>query len=198
MSRDKMDSQSSAYLDILWINSALDRSPNAFFTAVNANNKQRAHKRYQQMIENCNLDSDDKKILLEKFETWKIDHAQQFWLDQRTQSSQMRVADVLVEGSEPYALQSIHRNVSRTHGDLATNRNASTSSHKNNSTSVVASSLDLPSVDVEAEQIDISVVEEDERDESAYSSNISPIPALSSTPTLTNTIRAVLSMLISK
>lgn len=40
------------------------------------------------------------------------------WLDRRTKSSQMRTAAVLVEGSEPFAYQSIRRNASQFHGAL--------------------------------------------------------------------------------
>ncbi|KAF9198106.1 hypothetical protein BGZ49_001182 [Haplosporangium sp. Z 27] len=128
MSRNQKDSRPIAEADISWIRSAVDKSPNAFFTAFNLDNKQHTHKRYQQMILDSDLDADVKEDLVQKFETWKTDHAQQFWLDQRTHSSQMRTAAVLVKGSEPYVHQSIHRNASRIRGDLVTDMNVLASS----------------------------------------------------------------------
>ncbi|KAF9083395.1 hypothetical protein BGX27_004139, partial [Mortierella sp. AM989] len=152
-----------------------------------------------------------KKDLLEKFETWKSDHAQQFWLDLQTRSSQLRTAGVLVEGPEPFAHQSIRRNASQIHSDLTTSENESSSSRNDitdgnittpyeisdlvdsensdrlapdstvldtskaaavtmastsNQTSSIADSILGPaSVDAEPEQVDISIIDKNERSE---------------------------------
>ncbi|KAF8924617.1 hypothetical protein BGZ58_001615 [Dissophora ornata] len=114
--------------DISWISTAVDRSPNVFFDAFNLNDKRRAHQRYLRMVRNSDLNEDVKEDVLRNFETWKADHAPQFWLDRRTQSSQIRTAATLVEGSEPYAEQSIRRNATRTRSAVAESENMSSSS----------------------------------------------------------------------
>ncbi|KAG0007876.1 hypothetical protein BGZ80_004124 [Entomortierella chlamydospora] len=73
-------------LDITWIRSAVDRSPNAFFNAFSLCNKMLALQRYTWMVKNSDLDEDTEKTLLSRFETWKVDHATDFWAKRRIQS----------------------------------------------------------------------------------------------------------------
>ncbi|KAF9578962.1 hypothetical protein BGW38_004983, partial [Lunasporangiospora selenospora] len=129
MAQERTDSELSANntSDILWIKTAVDRSPNAFFDAFTLNDKKLAHQRYLRMVKDCNLSPTTKKNLLLNFETWKTDHGPVFWLDRRTQSSQIRTAATLVEGSEPYADQSIHRNVTRQRNTVAKSGDVSAS-----------------------------------------------------------------------
>ncbi|KAI8596047.1 hypothetical protein EDD21DRAFT_17560 [Dissophora ornata] len=149
--------------DISWISTAVDRSPNVFFDAFNLNDKRRAHQRYLRMVRNSDLNEDVKEDVLRNFETWKADHAPQFWLDRRTQSSQIRTAATLVEGSEPYAEQSIRRNATRTRSAVAESENMSSSSSSSSNHNL--SSSDQASAAAEPESADSSDVGESERAE---------------------------------
>lgn len=74
MSQNQKDSHQLRILNY-WIRSAVDRSPNAFFTAFNLNDKQHAHKKYVQMIRDSDLDENDKVDLLQEFQEWKTGNA---------------------------------------------------------------------------------------------------------------------------
>ncbi|KAF9426428.1 hypothetical protein BGZ76_002767 [Entomortierella beljakovae] len=120
--------------DISWIESAVDQSPKAFFDTFSLSNKMLAHQRYLRMVKNSNMDENTKKILLSKFETWKVNHATEFWVNRRIQSSQIRTAATLVEGSEPYADLNIHRNATQARNAMANSKNTSTSSSSSSNT----------------------------------------------------------------
>ncbi|KAG0286605.1 hypothetical protein BGZ98_005011, partial [Dissophora globulifera] len=95
------------------INSIDDKSPEAYFRALEMNEKPSAHRRYIRLLESGNNLSDlDRKTPVENFEWWKINKGQQFWLDRQTHLSTMITTGALVEAAEPYAEQSFHRNAS--------------------------------------------------------------------------------------
>ncbi|KAF9992456.1 hypothetical protein BGZ79_003057, partial [Entomortierella chlamydospora] len=97
-------------LDITWIRSAVDRSPNAFFNAFSLCNKMLALQRYTWMVKNSDLDEDTEKTLLS------------------------RTAAALVEGSETYADQYIHGNATQTRNTMANSKNISISSSPSSNT----------------------------------------------------------------
>ncbi|KAF9400967.1 hypothetical protein BGZ76_007632, partial [Entomortierella beljakovae] len=100
-------------LDISWIRSATDPTPEAFFNAFSLCEKMSAHRRYTRMVKNSDLNVGIKKILLRKFDDWKDNRGTEFWVNRRVQSSQIRTAGTLVEGSEPYAEHFIYKNASQ-------------------------------------------------------------------------------------
>ncbi|KAF9085964.1 hypothetical protein BGX27_003293 [Mortierella sp. AM989] len=93
-----------------------------------------AHQRYTRMVKNSDIDENTKKILLSRFETWKVDHATEFWVNRRIKFSQIRTAATLVEGSEPYADQYIHKNATQTRNAMANSKNTPTSSSSSSNT----------------------------------------------------------------
>ncbi|KAG0065216.1 hypothetical protein BGZ90_001865 [Linnemannia elongata] len=99
--------------EITWINSAADKRPDTYFRTFEMNEKQSAHRRYARLIgSGNNLPESERKRLMDYFEMWKTNSGLQFWCDRRTHLSAMRTASSLVEASEPYANQSLSRNVS--------------------------------------------------------------------------------------
>jgi len=99
-------------VELTWINSAVDKSPEAYFRTFEMNEKLSAHRRYIQLLKSDkNLSDVDRRTLVENFEWWKSsNNGQQFWLDRRTHLSTMRTTGVLVEAAETYAWQSFRRN----------------------------------------------------------------------------------------
>ncbi|KAG0073486.1 hypothetical protein BGZ90_011545 [Linnemannia elongata] len=99
--------------EINWLNSAVDKSPDAYFRTFEMNEKQSAHRRYARLVgSNNDLPESERKRLMDYFESWKTNSGLKFWCDRRTHLSAMRTASSLVEASEPYVDQSFSRNVS--------------------------------------------------------------------------------------
>ena len=98
-------------MEFTWINSSVDKPPEAYFRTFEMNEKLSAHRRYIRLLESDNNLSDvDRRTLVENFEWWKSSKGQQFWLDRRTHLSTTRTTGVLVEAAEPYVGQSFRRN----------------------------------------------------------------------------------------
>jgi hypothetical protein len=51
----------------------------------------------------------DRKQRKEEFERWKSGKGASYWTDQRARLSAIRTAGTLIEASEPYAEDSLHR-----------------------------------------------------------------------------------------
>ncbi|KAG0285128.1 hypothetical protein BGZ97_007925 [Linnemannia gamsii] len=85
-----------------------DRSPESFFLAFKLMDKLTAHRRYGWVIERCCTDV-DRKQRKEEFERWKSGKGASYWTDQRARLSAIRTAGTLIEASEPYAEDSLHR-----------------------------------------------------------------------------------------
>ncbi|KAF9275926.1 hypothetical protein BGZ88_002052, partial [Linnemannia elongata] len=121
------------------------------------------------MIQDCNLDADVKRDLLQKFETWKTDHAQQLARPANTIFSNANrwCAAASYGISDLDESENLDRltpvSASLDSSKLAAGTIASTSNQ--DPTTIAASSLDPPSDDAEPEQVDISVFDENERAE---------------------------------
>ncbi|KAG0208196.1 hypothetical protein B0O80DRAFT_167364 [Mortierella sp. GBAus27b] len=85
-----------------------DRSPESFFSAFKIMDKLTAHRRYWWLIERCCTDM-DRKQRKEEFERWKSGKGVSYWTDQRARLSAIRTAGTLIEASESYAEDSLHR-----------------------------------------------------------------------------------------
>ncbi|KAG0249925.1 hypothetical protein BGZ95_007363, partial [Linnemannia exigua] len=85
-----------------------DRSPESFFLAFKLMDKLTAHRRYGWVIERCCTDM-DRKQRKKEFERWKSGKGASYWTDQRARLSAIRTAGTLIEASEPYAEDSLHR-----------------------------------------------------------------------------------------
>lgn len=110
------DYDSSTDPDSTWLQSASDRSPEAFIQKFGIFVKQHGHKRYILAIEKSGLETDVKSTLLKEFSVWKANKGVKFWLDRQSQSSQISTAFTLVKGSESYARDSIRRTEKRSTG----------------------------------------------------------------------------------
>lgn len=102
-------------LELSWINSAVDKSAEAYFDKFELCEKPTAHRRYKLLVDSRfnNLSGTEKKALADGFEHWKKNKGHQFWLDRRTHLSTMRTAGSLAETAEPYVEESFKRNLSR-------------------------------------------------------------------------------------
>ena len=102
-------------LELSWINSAVDKSAEAYFDRFELCDKPTAHRRYKLLVDSkCNnLSGTEKMALNDDFEHWKKNKGHQFWLDRRTHLSTMRTAGSLAETAEPYVQESFKRNLSR-------------------------------------------------------------------------------------
>ncbi|KAF8960195.1 hypothetical protein BGZ46_001611 [Entomortierella lignicola] len=98
-----------------WIRSSDSVSPGLYFEKFRSDsqNQYEEHQRYSRLLDNGNFEPDCINSLRKNFDSWKINNAQQFWLDRRTRAVTMRTAGKLVEGSEPVAFQSIDRTTSK-------------------------------------------------------------------------------------
>ncbi|KAK5815645.1 hypothetical protein F5H01DRAFT_192789 [Linnemannia elongata] len=98
-----------------WIRSGEEISPELYFEKFRSSGhlSSEEHQRYSRLLDKGDFCLDCMRRLRSDFDTWKINKAPQFWLDRRTHNSAMRMAAKLVEGSEPFASESIDRNMSK-------------------------------------------------------------------------------------
>src|SRR5690554_4381862 len=117
---DKMPPKKSPQIifsneELSWICSGDEISPELYFDKFRSSSQcyQEEHQRYSRLLEKGGFGQDCLKRHRNTFETWKINKSHQFWLDRHTQNSATRTAAKLVEGSEPFASESIERNMSK-------------------------------------------------------------------------------------
>ncbi|GJJ74295.1 hypothetical protein EMPS_06653 [Entomortierella parvispora] len=87
-----------------------DRSPESFFMAFKLTNRFTAHRRYGWVIRRCCSDMNLRNERQDAFEQWKLsDRAELYWTHQKARLSAIRTAGTLIEASESYAEDSLHR-----------------------------------------------------------------------------------------
>ncbi|KAF9409342.1 hypothetical protein BGZ76_005705 [Entomortierella beljakovae] len=98
-----------------WIRGSDSVSPGLYFEKFRSDsqNQFEEHQRYSRLLDNGNFEPDCMNSIRKEFDSWKINNAPKFWLDRRTRAVTMRTAGKLVEGSEPFAFQSIDRTTSK-------------------------------------------------------------------------------------
>ncbi|KAK3814023.1 MAG: hypothetical protein J3Q66DRAFT_345451 [Benniella sp.] len=110
-----MSEASGLQAELSWIESAVDKSAEAYFNKFELCVRRTAHQRYKSLISSdlTNLSEVTKKALKDDFVRWKTSRGVEFWLDRRTHLSTMRTAGSLAEAAEPYVEASFKRNISR-------------------------------------------------------------------------------------
>jgi hypothetical protein len=110
-----MSETSGLQAELSWIESAVDKSAEAYFEKFEICDRLIGYRRYKSLI--CsdlnNMSKATKKALKGDFVHWKASKGVKFWLDRRTHLSTVRAAGSLAEAAEPYVEGSFRRNISR-------------------------------------------------------------------------------------